>query len=157
MTRKRRLLGNKEITLSEAKEQELNILHQLGYYEQQLQFSTYLRDREDWMKDIVAHHLGLRSSDACHVAEEGSWLHGSFNVCIPITIDCWNHKRVLLRFPLPYRIGEAIRPGNGDEKIRCEAGTYAWLQEYCPDIPIPHLYGFAISTGEAVGRRTPDI
>lgn len=36
------------------------------------------------------------------------------------------------------------------KKIRCEAGTYAWMQKNCPDIPIPRLYGFATSTGEAV-------
>lgn len=58
----------------------------------------------------------------------------SFNVCIPVTISPWEGKeqpgrRVLIRFPLPYRVGEAFRPGNGDEKIRCEAGAYAYLQE----------------------------
>jgi hypothetical protein len=51
---------------------------------------------------------------------------------------------------LPYRVGEAFRPGNGDKKVRCEAGTYAWLQENCADVPIPRLYGFALSTGETV-------
>ncbi|EGE82636.2 hypothetical protein BDDG_05580 [Blastomyces dermatitidis ATCC 18188] len=59
---------------------------------------------------------------------------GSFNVCILVTIDTWKDRqqqgqRVLLRFPLPYRVGEDFRPGNGDEKIRCEAGAYAWLEE----------------------------
>ncbi|KAJ0417842.1 hypothetical protein BJY00DRAFT_288788 [Aspergillus carlsbadensis] len=39
-------------------------------------------------------------------------------------------------------------PGNGDEKVRCEAGAYAWLQENCPDVAIPELYGFALSTGQ---------
>ncbi|KKK15094.1 hypothetical protein AOCH_005603 [Aspergillus ochraceoroseus] len=42
-----------------------------------------------------------------------------------------------------------FRPGNGDEKVLCEAGTYAWLQDNCPDVPIPHLYGFGLSTGES--------
>lgn len=102
------------------------------------------------MRAVVAHHLGLGSYAVCHVAEEENWLNGSFNICVPTTIDNWNGKRVLIRFPLPYRIGEAARPGNGDEKIRCEAGTYAWLQENCPDVPIPGLYGFALSTGETV-------
>ncbi|KAI9721625.1 MAG: hypothetical protein M1828_005116 [Chrysothrix sp. TS-e1954] len=52
-----------------------------------------------------------------------------------------------MRFPLPYKVGEAFRPGNADEKIRCEAGAYAWLRENCADVPIPHLYGFAVSSG----------
>jgi hypothetical protein len=101
------------------------------------------------METVVAHHLNL-SSAVCHVAGIEDWLQGSFNVCVPITIDTLNGKRVLLRFPLPYRVGEAYRPGNGDEKIRCEAGTYAWLQENCAEVPIPELYGFALSSGESV-------
>jgi hypothetical protein len=148
----RRLIRDEEITYSAAKDQEANILHQLGYYEQQIQFFSYLHNRRDWMRTVVAHHLGLKSPTTCHIAEEESWLHGSFNVCVPITIDDWNGKRVLIRFPLPYRVGEAVRPGNGDEKVRYEAGTYAWLQENCADVPIPHLYGFGLSTGETVWR-----
>jgi len=73
-------------------------------------------------------------------------MHGSFNLCIPVTIA--NSKLVLIRFPLPYRVGDKARPGNGDEKLRCEAATYAWMQDKCPDVPIPHLYGFALSTGQ---------
>ncbi|KAJ5111872.1 hypothetical protein NUU61_001502 [Penicillium alfredii] len=103
------------------------------------------------MERAVAHHLNL-SATVCHVAGIEDWLHGSFNVCVPIVIDTWNRKRVLLRFPLPYRVGEAYRPGNGDEKIRCEAGTYAWLQENCAGVPIPRLYGFALSSGESYTR-----
>ncbi|KKZ66798.1 hypothetical protein EMCG_07516 [[Emmonsia] crescens] len=148
MPRTRRLLRDREITYSAAKEQELNILHQLGYYEQQTKFFSHIHDRQNWIRAVVAHHLGLKSASACRVAEEENWLYGSFNVCVPVSIDCWDGKRVLIRFPLPYRVGEAVRPGNGDEKIRCEAGTYAWLQENCPDVPIPSLYGFALSTGE---------
>lgn len=79
------------------------------------------------------------------MADIKSWYHGGFNVCIPVTISAWEGKelpgqRVLIRFPLPYRVGEAFRPGNGDEKIRCEAGAYAYLQENCPEVPIPRLY-----------------
>lgn len=59
-------------------------------------------------------------------------------------------NRVLVRFPLPYHVGELSKPGNSDEKVWCEAGTYAWLEENCPDIPIPRLYGFGMGTGEAV-------
>jgi hypothetical protein len=96
------------------------------------------------MKAIVAHHLNLSSSEVCHVANIDDWLRGSFNVCIPITIADWKSRqqpgnRVILRFPLPYRIGEDFSLGNGDEKIQCEAGSYAWLQQNCPDIPSPAI------------------
>ncbi|OJD16068.1 hypothetical protein AJ78_03741 [Emergomyces pasteurianus Ep9510] len=55
---------------------------------------------------------------------------------------------VLMRFPILHRVGEYFRPGNADEKIRCEAGTYTWLNENCPSMPTPKLYGFALSTGQ---------
>lgn len=107
------------------------------------------------MKRVVAQHLGLKSTKVCHVADIDDWYCGSFNVCIPVTISDWKDRQqlgndVLIRFPLPYRVGEEFRPGNGDEKIQCEAGAYAWLEENCPDVPIPQLYGFAMSSGETV-------
>lgn len=73
--------------------------------------------------------------------------------CIRVDIDGQGRdsgKQLMIRFPLPYRIGEYPCPGNADEKVRCEAGTYAWLQENCPIVPIPHLYGFGLSTGQTV-------
>ncbi|EKV04256.1 hypothetical protein PDIG_90130 [Penicillium digitatum PHI26] len=155
--RTRRLL-REEITYSLAKEREVNILHQLGYFDQQCHFFSHLYARREWMKAIIAHHLGFRSTDMCHIAKMDDWFRGSFNVCVPVTIENWKERqqpglRVILRFPLPYRVGEGFRPGNGDEKIRCEAGAYAWLQQNCPDVPIARLYGFAMSTGETVRNK----
>lgn len=152
MARKRHLL-RREVTYEDVKDEEFNILHQLEFHGQQLQFFTHLWDKRDWMKTVVAHHLNLASPSACEVSGVKDWLYGSFNVCVPITINYQHKARVLLRFPLPYRVGEAFNPGNGDEKIRCEAATYAWLQENCSDIPIPQLYGFSLSSGEVVGRK----
>lgn len=149
-----------EITLSSARERELNILRQLQYPLQKEQFLHDLDRRRAWMKTTVAHHLNLDSSNLCEVAEVKDWRHGSFNLCVPVTIHGWTWRRqqghrVLLRFPLPYRVGDAFFPGNADEKLRCEAGAYAWLEENNPDIPIPRLYGFATSTGEMVGSCIP--
>lgn len=148
-------LLHEEITYSNTKKREVNILHQLSYYDQQNEFFSGLNTQCCWMKAVVADHLGLRSSNARQVAEVEDWLHGSFNICIPVTIMDWNRKKqpgqcVLLQLPLPYCVGEAFRPGNCDEKIWCEARTYVWLWENCPDMPIPQLYGFAMSTGETV-------
>ncbi|KAL3473706.1 hypothetical protein BJX99DRAFT_272126 [Aspergillus californicus] len=119
----------REITYVEAKEEEVNILHQLGYHDKQAKFFSHLYSHREAVKNIVAHHLYLCSSTVCHIS------------------NC-----VLVRFPLPYRVGDEFRPGNGDEKVRCEAATYAWLQENCPDIPISRLYGSAVSTGETFTR-----
>jgi hypothetical protein len=32
----------------------------------------------------------------------------------------------------------------------CEVGAYVWMQEQCPGIRIPHLYGFGLSNGRCV-------
>lgn len=152
---KTRHLLREEITYSGARNKEINVLHKLKYYEQQNRFFSAVNDERDWMKAILAHHLGLDSPNACRIADRDEWLHGTFNLCVPVTIENWKRRpqsgqRLILRFPLPYHVGEAFRPGNADEKIRCEAGTYAWLQQNCPDVPIPRLYGFATATGETV-------
>ncbi|PWY72464.1 hypothetical protein BO94DRAFT_569040 [Aspergillus sclerotioniger CBS 115572] len=146
----RRLLRG-EITYDAAKEHDANILHQLGYRDQKIQFFTHLYQHRGVISVIAAHHLGLASADACHVVDVEEWIHGSFNVCI--RIDVVGHgpdpeRQLMIRFPLPYRIGENCRPGNADEKVRCEVGTYAWLQENCPSVPTPRLYGFGLSTGQ---------
>ncbi|KAM5476973.1 hypothetical protein MauCBS54593_000244 [Microsporum audouinii] len=148
---KRRLL-QEEITYSAAKDKGINILHRLGYFEKQNQFIAELVGRTTWIKGVISHHLNI-DPGKCDIADSANWFQGSFNLCIPVTIRDWSREqpgnRVLLRLPLPYKIGEAFRPGNADEKIRCEAGTYAWLQEKHPSIPIPRLYGFSLSSGES--------
>lgn len=117
----RRLL-KEEITYSLAKERDVNILHQLGYVDQQCRFFTYLHDRREWMKAVVAHHLDLRSTAMCHVAEMEDCLRGSFNVCIPITLEGWNSwqqagRRVILRFPLPTASAICSDQGMGTKKF----------------------------------------
>ncbi|KFY17973.1 hypothetical protein V492_00223 [Pseudogymnoascus sp. VKM F-4246] len=146
MSLRTRRLPREDITYSVAQDREVNVLHQLGYCDKKDRFFDCLYRKRNLMQAVVAHHLSLRLPDACHIADMSEWLYGSFNVCIPVTISTWQGKRVLLRFPLPYRVGDSFQPGNGDEKIRCEAGTYAWLDENCPEVPIPRLYGFALST-----------
>lgn len=46
---------------------------------------------------------------------------------------------------MAHKLAEAVTPGSSDEKMGCEVGTYAWMQERCPEIRIPHLYGFGFS------------
>lgn len=46
---------------------------------------------------------------------------------------------------MPFKLGESSYPGTVEEKLRAEVGAYAWLQENCPDIRIPQLYGFRIA------------
>lgn len=152
MLKSRRLLRG-EITYAAAKEQDANILHELGYRDQKIQFFTHLSRNRELIKSLIAHHLGLTSADLCRVVDVEDWIHGSFNVCIRVDIfdvEGIVGRQVMIRFPLPYRIGENCCPGNADEKVRCEAGTYIWLKENCPTVPIPHLYGFGLSSGKIV-------
>ena len=150
----RRLLRG-EITYAVAKEQDANILHQLGYRDRKIRFFTHLYRNRELIKAIVACHLGLGTAGVCSIVDVDEWIHGSFNVCIRVDIDepeANRRRQVMVRFPLPYRIGEDSCPGNADEKIRCEVGTYAWLQEKCPTVPIPHLYGYGFTAGKKVSQ-----
>ncbi|KAH1303619.1 hypothetical protein KXX47_008709, partial [Aspergillus fumigatus] len=123
----------------------------LGYRDQKIRYFTHLYRNRQQIKSIVAHHLGLSSADRCRMVDVEDWIHGSFNVCIRVDVDGqrgYPGTQVMIRFPLPYRIGEECCPGNADEKVRCEVGTYVWLQANCPTVPIPRLYGFGLSTGQ---------
>lgn len=116
-------------------------------------FYRHIDEHRNTIAELIAHHLNISPSD-CRVEARENWLGGGFNVGVPVTVVAGDNnnasQRVLIRFPLPYRVGEQIRPGNADEKVRCEAATYAWISQECPSIPIPHLYGFALSTGQLV-------
>lgn len=152
MPKTRRLLLQ-EITYSEAQDNQSNIFHKLTFPSQRGQFLDHVYRHRSWIQTVLSHHLNLRSGDACRVSQPDEWLHGSFNLCIPVQINTHNElgtNKILVRIPLPYRIGEAFRPGNADEKLRCEAGTYAWLQQTAPSIQVPRLYGFGLSTGQCV-------
>ncbi|KAK0103267.1 hypothetical protein ONS95_005300 [Cadophora gregata] len=41
-----------------------------------------------------------------------------------------------------------MSPGNADEKLRCEVASYLWIQENCPDVSIPYLFGFGFPNGQ---------
>lgn len=141
-----------EKTYSEVKNDESNVLHQLTVWDQRNKFFTHLHENETTIQAITAHHLGLKVQD-CQLAGPEEWRYGSYNACIPIYISSGKKqsttKRVMIRFPLPYKVGG---PENGDEKLRCEAATYIWLQQNCPSVPIPRLHGFGLSTGQKVSH-----
>jgi hypothetical protein len=140
------------ITLSEAKESGFNVVHQLEYPKLQRAFFQRLQSQRQLIRTIVAHHLGADQAN-CDISSPEYWRHGSFNVCVPACVnrpDPGPPTFIMVRFPLPYRVGETTHPGNADEKLRCEAATYAWLEEHCPSVPIPHLYGIGLATGQQV-------
>lgn len=140
-------------TLESALKNEEDMLANLSYPEQRLEFFIFLLDHREEIEDIVTYHLSLTKSETCRLGEVQEWLCGSFNVCIPIYVDNWKKhpgRRVIIRFPLPYQNGGSAYPGSADEKLRCEAATFVWMQEHCPDVPIPKLWGFGFVGGQTV-------
>ena len=147
-TRRLKLIG-KKIQLSEALTDEDNILQQLQYPKKRIDLIVLLLESEHEILRVVAQHLNIRPN-ACKLSQVSEWRHGSFNLCIPIQVN-WNGcTRVLFRVPLPYKVGEDLFPGNADEKLRCEAATYIYARECCPEVTIPMLLGFGFSTGVSV-------
>jgi hypothetical protein len=146
-------LLKKTITLQEALGEDEDILRELSYPEKRLDFFYYLFQHRKEVEAIVSFHLGI-PKDVCKVAEEfREWVHGSFNACIPVYIDDsvkFHTKKVFIRFPLPYKVGDLQHPGNAEEKLRCEVATYIWIQSNCPDVPIPCLRGFGFPGGRSV-------
>lgn len=97
------------------------------------------------IEEMIRLQLGVRS---CRLSVREVWRYGSFNVAIPIRVP--KMRTVFLRLPITYRIGEDKCPGNAEEKLRTEIAAYLWLQEHCPDVPIPTLHAFGLPDGSTV-------
>ncbi|KAK9437068.1 Aminoglycoside phosphotransferase [Metarhizium brunneum] len=139
------------VTLSAVTAKSRNVLHALEYPQQKEDFYKHMETHRPLLADLVAHHLGTKPADVT-ISSQDYWRHGSFNLCIPVHVNPSTKSNppqlVLLCFPLPYRVGEVLQPGNSDKKVNYEAVIYAWLQENCPSVPIPQLYGFGLSTNQ---------
>lgn len=135
------------VTMSTALSEDDNMAAQIRYPQQREEFLKHLSACKTEIEAIVLFHLRLKK---CRIGEIGSWISGSYNICIPVYINPPSDACVLVRIPLPYKIGEANCPGNVDEKLRCEAASYIWIQEKCPNIKVPFLFGFGFPDGQTV-------
>lgn len=157
----RKALLRSFITQSSAELREEDMRFELHYATCRARLFTELENRADEIRQLVASHCGLPSSDLVCVSPMHEpdctpvWLHGSFNVCIPVHI---NHPRLpatlALRVALPYKLGEIAYPGNLEEKVRSEAATYIWISQNCPQVPIVNLRGFGVPGGMSVSARS---
>jgi hypothetical protein len=119
-------------------------------YPQYKELFHYLMAHKADIENLVCCHLGI---GRCHVCLMEIWKSRSFNVCIPVLIPATSHRghdKVFVRFPLPYKLGEANNPGNVEEKFWTEIAAYIWLHEQCPDVPIPTLHGLGLPDGQCV-------
>ena len=149
------LLLGRQVTLDAALESVDDMLLELSYPSKQEAFYSYLREQQSGIEALVSFHLGLSTAERCRISETGEWMGGYYNVCIPVYVDdgCVgspSSRRVLIRIPLAYKLGEAENPGNVEEKLRCVAATFIWIQEQCPEVPIPYLWGFGFPSGQCV-------
>ncbi|KAF2178262.1 hypothetical protein K469DRAFT_599796 [Zopfia rhizophila CBS 207.26] len=106
-------------TLTEALEEEENMHVRLRYPTQRADFFLWVYQHRKDFEAIVSYHLGLDNGETCRFGDPKEWKHGSFNLCVPIQTHNWRKhpgKRVMLRIPLPYKVGESTYPGNADEK-----------------------------------------
>jgi len=133
-------------TYTDLVDNDHNMLIQSQRPGQQAEFINSWRPKGACLEQLVAHHLSL-SPHRCRVASHEDWLSGSFNLCIPVDIE--RHPRVLVRLPFPHRFRSHTSPGMASEKIRNEAGTFAWLSKHCPNVPIPRLWAFGLSDGRS--------
>lgn len=141
-----------KITLQEALEEDDDIVQNLSYPAKRAIFWLYLDRHRAQIAEVVSRHLNIPQA-GLRLGELGDWIHGSFNVCIPVHITRPRPhlpRQAIIRIPLPYRAGEEHYPGNVDEKLRCEAATYIWLQRNCPAVPIPRLLGFGFPGTQSV-------
>lgn len=129
-----------------------DMLTRIAYPAQKQAFWTFLSTKTAEIEAIVSDHMRVKT---CRVGGVNTWISGSFNVCIPVYINPACDACVLIRIPLPYKVGEAKNPGNVDEKLRCEAATYMWIQQESPTTPIPKLYGCGFPDGQTVSCKTP--
>ncbi|KAI1823274.1 hypothetical protein F4861DRAFT_338105 [Xylaria intraflava] len=134
------------ISLSEAQNLDGDLVAQLHYRAACDKLYTDLNRQQHTICSLVRHHLSLDDSATCKVLPQEQWTKGSFNVCIPIQTTSGSvHRNLMLRCCLPYKLAEAHYSGTIDEKLSCEVGAYAWMQQYCQDIRIPFLYGFGFT------------
>lgn len=127
------------------------------------------------LERLVAQHVG---ADAARVkiSHTKMWRQGAFNLAIPVLVFDSKAaaeaardpslltgtngeipasvpdsvRRVVLRLPIAAKCAESKYPGSILEKMRCETAMYVWMQQHCPDVRIPHLYGFGLPTGKHV-------
>lgn len=58
---------------------------------------------------------------------------------------------------LTHELAETRYEGSIDEKLGGEVGAHVWVEENCPEIPSPQLFGFGFTDGRQVGIPIPSL
>lgn len=145
------------ITEQEALDTDTDIIPKLHQKRESDKFRQKLQSSLSHIRELISRHLQIPESDFV-IAEPSGWIEGAFNICLGIGIskERYPHlpQRALIRFPMPFNIGEGFAPGAMDEKLRCEAATYIWMRENCPNIPLPRLLGMGFPGSRTVRAQS---
>ena len=131
-----------------------DMILEISYSQNKKDFFFNLFNHRSDNEALVVRHLDLSTTEVCRIGKVERWMCGNFDMCIPVYVDAWIRcpgNRVLIISPLPYKLGGSQYPGNVEEKLRCEAATFVWIKDHCPDIHIPYLWGFGFPCGQSVG------
>lgn len=144
----------KTMTEEQALDEDWDMIPTLTAYSKTQSFCNKLEDYRPQLERLISRRLGIPPSEFVLLGQE-HWVWGSFIICLPIDIKSTLvtqslPRQAILRLPLPFRCGEDYSPGNVEEKLRCEAATYIWLQRKCPSIPTPKLLAVGFPSGESV-------
>jgi hypothetical protein len=141
--------GGQSFSLSAAQRNERNILAKLQRSHATKQLYHDLWHERKAIEAVVAHHLGRADPSSCVVQGINTWLIGQFNVCVIVHVhdDDGKISKKTFRCPMNHKVEERYTPGSVDEKLRAEVATYAWIEINCPDVPVPLLHGFGLSSG----------
>jgi len=143
-----------EITEKQALDEQWDQIPTLTAFAKTRDFCKTLETHRPQLEALIARHLGIPLTDFDLLGQD-NWIWGSFNICLQLNIRRTPRTsklplQAILRFPLPFRCGEEYSPGNVEEKLRCEAATYIWLQRNCPSIPTPRLLAMGFPRAESV-------
>lgn len=144
------LIGRRPIAIESALEEERNVINWASYGPATDKLYRELWGQRDSIGALVQHHLG--GQNTCTVLPPDHWIRGSFNVCVFVEVNAGisSSRKVIFRCPMPHKLAEARYPGSIDEKLGCEVGAYIWVQEHCPEIRSPDLFGFGFLDGRHV-------
>lgn len=142
------LYNGLRIGFKSAHEAEEDIIRRIAWHNSAVKATADLQrqGQEGHLSSLVAHHLRIEAT-RCVVESPEKWPVGGFNKCVSIRVGDPGSSHLLLRVPMAHRLAGLV-----EEKMRCEVATYIWMQEYCPDIRIPKLYGFGFPDGCHVSR-----
>jgi len=138
------------ITMEAALEEEKNVINLASYLPATQKFYSDIWKQRHSVEALVKHHMALGRQDTCTMLPSKHWIRGGFNVCVIVEVN--SNRKVVFRCPMPHKLAEARYPGSIDEKLSCEVGAYVWIEEKCPEIRTPHLYGFGFLNGRHVSR-----